>query len=76
VVAAHRRGARVAVFSSGGAIAVAVGRVLGLDDQTTLELNWVIRNCAFSELLYNRDKISLSSFNCTPHLEPELLTYR
>jgi broad specificity phosphatase PhoE len=76
VTAAHPRGARVAVFSSGGAIAVAIGHVLGLDDRTTLELNWTLRNCSVSEILYNREKMSLSSFNSVGHLEKDLLTYR
>jgi broad specificity phosphatase PhoE len=76
VTDAHPRGARVAVFSSGGAISVAIGHVLGVDDQTILELNWTMRNCAVSELLYNRDKMSLSGFNSVAHLEPDLITYR
>jgi broad specificity phosphatase PhoE len=76
VVAAHPSGSRVVVFSSGGAIAVAVGHVLGLGDPAILELNWTARNCAVSEVLYSRDRMSLSSYNCTAHLEPELLTYR
>jgi broad specificity phosphatase PhoE len=76
ITEAHPRGARVAVFSSGGAISVAIGHVLGIDDQTILELNWTMRNCAVSEILYNREKMSLSGFNNTSHLEPDLLTYR
>jgi broad specificity phosphatase PhoE len=76
IVADHPQGARIAVVSSGGAIAVVLGHVLGLEDLTILELNWTMRNCAVSEILYNREKRSLSTYNCTAHLEPDLLTYR
>jgi broad specificity phosphatase PhoE len=76
VVTAHPRGARVVVFSSGGAIAVALQRVLGVSDLTALELNWTIRNCSITEVLYSRGRMNLSSFNGVPHLEGALVTYR
>jgi broad specificity phosphatase PhoE len=76
IFAAHPKGAIVAVFTSGGAIAVALQRVLALADLTALELNWTVRNCSFSEVLYQGDRRSLSTYNCTGHLEPDLITYR
>jgi broad specificity phosphatase PhoE len=76
VTSAHPKGARVAVFSSGGAIAVAIQHVLKAPEETALELNWAIRNCAVSEVLYNRSKMSLSGFNDVGHLPTDLLTYR
>jgi len=76
VTSSHPKGARVAVFSSGGAIAVAIQHVLSAPESSALELNWAIRNCAVSEILYNRIKMSLAGFNHTDHLPNDLLTYR
>ena len=68
---------RVAVFTSGGPIGVAVQLALHAPEQSALELNWRVRNCSITELLFSRDKLSLDWFNAIPHLdEPELRTYR
>ncbi len=68
---------RIAVFTSGGPIGVAVQIALDAAEQSALELNWRVRNCSITELLFNRDKLSLDWFNSIPHLdEPELRTYR
>ena len=32
------------------------------------KLNWRIRNCSLTEFVFTRDRISLDSFNATPHL--------
>lgn len=70
------RGQRVAAFTSGGAIAAAVGTALGLDDDKVLELSWRVRNGSLSELLFTDDRLALHTFNTTPHLTDErLLTY-
>jgi len=37
---------KIAVFSSGGPVAAAMGFALKLDDEKTLELSWVVRNAA------------------------------
>jgi broad specificity phosphatase PhoE len=66
----------VAVFSSGGAIAVAIQHALSAPERTALELNWAIWNCAVSEILYNREKMSLAGFNHVDYLPNELMTYR
>jgi broad specificity phosphatase PhoE len=68
---------RVAVFTSGGPIGVAVQIAVQAAEKTALELNWRVRNCSITELLFNRDKLSLDCFNSTPHLdEPNVRTYR
>jgi broad specificity phosphatase PhoE len=68
---------RVAVFTSGGPIGVAVQIAVDAAEKSALELNWRVRNCSITELLFNRDKLSLDWFNSTPHLdEPHLRTYR
>ncbi len=67
--------ARVVAFSSGGPMACLLGGALGLSDERTLDLIWRVRNGAYSEFLLDGDRLSLTSFNATPHLAaPDLLT--
>lgn len=68
---------QVAVFSSGGPVAVAMQRALNLSPRETLQTSWMSRNCSYSEFLFSADRFTLSSFNAFPHLDgDELLTYR
>ncbi len=70
-------GRRVAVFSSGGPIAVTVQSVLQAPDRMAGELNWRIRNCSVTELTFSGERVALDCFNGVAHLtDPELLTYR
>ncbi len=72
-----RRGAHVVVVTSAGPVAVALQTALGLDEVTTLELSWLVRNTACSEFLFSGDRFSLWSFNTTPHLsDAAMITYR
>lgn len=69
----------VAVFTSGGPIALAVQYALGLPDQTAIELSWSTINAAVTRLLHKQDRLSLSYFNDFSHLErhhPDMVTYR
>lgn len=68
IVEADRPSRRVLVFTSGGPIGVAVQTVVGAKDAMALELNWRIRNSSLTEFLFTRNRISLDSFNATPHL--------
>lgn len=61
-------GRRVAVFSSGGPIGVMVQSVLGAPDHSAMELNWRVRNCSLTELVFSQTRVSLESFNTQPHL--------
>ncbi|MBL8233560.1 MAG: histidine phosphatase family protein [Bryobacterales bacterium] len=72
----HGSGARVAVFTSGGPIAVAVQTVLAAPANKIIEINWRVRNCSITEFLFTRDRISLDLFNAVSHLEPSAVTYR
>jgi broad specificity phosphatase PhoE len=77
ICATAPRSARIAAFTSGGPIAVAVKRALGLSPQKALELVWTLRNGAINEFLFTPERYSLSVFNAIPHLdEPRLWTYR
>jgi broad specificity phosphatase PhoE len=76
-LSAGGRGERVAVFTSGGPIAVAIQRALQLSPESTLQLSWMSRNSSWSEFLYDARRFTLSSFNAHAHLDdPEMLTYR
>jgi broad specificity phosphatase PhoE len=59
---------RVAVFTSGGPIGVAVQTVLQAPDPMAIEVNWRIKNCSLTEFIFTRGRISLDMFNATPHL--------
>ena len=70
------KGQKIAAFTSGGATAAAVGTVLGIDDEKVLELSWRVRNGSVTEMLFSNRRLSLNTFNTTPHLrEKRLLTY-
>ena len=68
---------QVAIFSSGGPTSVAVQRALALTPLKTVQLSWMVRNCAYSEFVYSSDRFSLGAFNAIPHIEDEAMrTYR
>jgi broad specificity phosphatase PhoE len=68
---------RVALFTSGGPIGLAVQRALELSARNALRVSWMAQNCSFSEFLYSSDRFTMSSFNAVPHLDdPSLQTYR
>ena len=60
---------RVLVVSSGGPIATAVGHVLSTPAETTIELNFHIRNSAVSELTFNPKGHRLVCYNTLNHLD-------
>lgn len=71
---------RVAVFTSGGVISVALRTALGLDDVTTFRQNWRIYNGSVHCFHQGHSDLALLGFNNIAHLEllsqKELLTYR
>jgi broad specificity phosphatase PhoE len=77
ILAVAGRGERIAIFTSGGPIAVAVQRALQLTPQTTLAISWMSRNSSWSEFLFDAKRFSLSSFNSHGHIDDRaMLTYR
>ena len=72
------RGQNVAVFSSGGAIGALIAGVLGVRDETALQLGYAVQNTGVSELRYSGSRrISLSRFNSLAHLpDPTSWSYR
>src|SRR5260370_27019341 len=76
-LSADSRGERVAIFTSGGPIAVAMQRALQLSSLITLNVSWMSLNSSWSEFIYSRERFTLSSFNCHAHIDdPAMLTYR
>jgi broad specificity phosphatase PhoE len=76
-LSAGQRGETVAVFTSGGPIAIAMQRALDLSDEAALGVSWMSQNSSWSEFLYGADRFTLSTFNSRPHLEdPAMRTYR
>jgi broad specificity phosphatase PhoE len=57
------------VVSSGGPISMAVGRVLGLQPESVIELNLHLRNSAVCELRMTPKRLNLVTFNALPHLD-------
>ncbi len=74
------QGRRVAVFTSGGPLAVAAQRALSLSDEMTMRLNWQVINCSMTRFKCTSEKIMLSSFNEHDWLrdgnDATLVTYR
>jgi broad specificity phosphatase PhoE len=70
-------GRRVAAFTSGGPIGVAVQIALDAPDRVGLEVNWRVRNCSLTEFVFSGQRLSLDSFNAIPHLDDAVLrTFR
>lgn len=63
------RGRTVALFTSGGPISGVMRLALGLSDEVALRLTWVIRNASLSSFFYDDERLTLSQFNQTGHLE-------
>ncbi|MEL7020410.1 MAG: histidine phosphatase family protein, partial [Bacteroidota bacterium] len=73
---ATERGITVALFTSGGTISAAMGHVLGMQkEELVAGLNGLVVNTSITEMLLDRARISLRSFNHVPHLEQEAVTY-
>ena len=68
-VRAHHAGQKVLMVTSGGPIATAVGHVLGLSPEATIELNMRIRNSAVTEFVFSPKRHTLLSYNTLAHLD-------
>ena len=68
-VRANHQGQSVLMISSGGPISTAVGHVLGLSPEATIELNLRIRNSAVTEFQFNPKRHTLLTYNTLPHLD-------
>ena len=59
----------VLIVSSGGPISTAVGHLLGTTPETTIELNFRIRNSSVSEFAFTPKRHMLVTYNTLPHLD-------
>ncbi len=59
----------VLVVSSGGPISTAVGHLLGTSPETTIELNYRIRNSSLTEFVFTPKRHLLLTYNGLPHLD-------
>ena len=62
-------GQKVLMVTSGGPISTAVGHVLGLSPDATIDLNMRIRNSAVTEFVFSPRRHNLLSYNTLPHLD-------
>ena len=69
LVRARHADGSVLIVSSGGPIATAIGHVLGLQAEATIDVNLHIRNSALSEFKVGPKRHTLISFNTLPHLD-------
>lgn len=80
VMAANSKGRSVVIATSGGVIAMAVQKVLGMPDEQAINLNWVVYNTSITRIPFSGSRRSLSTFNGIPHLERpgfiDKITYR
>jgi broad specificity phosphatase PhoE len=67
---------RVAIFTSGGPIGFTAHYALQAPPRSFLEINWRIRNTSLTQFIFDRERLTLDSFNCISHLDPDLRTYR
>ena len=68
--------ANIIVFTSAVPVAIWAGLALEITDTRILRLAGVLQNTAYSVLRLKADTLRLHAFNCVPHLETELRTYR
>lgn len=73
LMARHGNGSRVLVSTSGGVIALALQRVLGLPDAQVIAANWMVNNSSVTRIRYGGGRVSLSLFNGLSHLEKPAL---
>ena len=80
IIEENGTGRQIAVFTSGGVIAVMVQKALNLSMAVTMETGWQICNASISKFTYDENKFTMAGFNSIAHLrmdgEQDLITYR
>jgi broad specificity phosphatase PhoE len=66
----------IAIYTSGGAIAITLKHLLGLDDRKAFELQYHIANASITTLKVNLRGIHLFTFNDHTYFDKKLVTFR
>ena len=69
VVNAAQPDSTIAIFTSGGTLAVLMQVALNISLSETVRLPWQIYNTSVSVFVHDGDRLDLQSFNTTPHLD-------
>lgn len=69
-------GKTVAVFTSGGPVAISVQTALQAPDIKAADLNWRVHNCSVTRYTFSGERVSLDAFNDVSHLPADMHTYR
>ena len=69
-------GKTIAVFTSGGPVAISVQTILQAPEIKAAELNWRVHNCSVTRYTFSGERVSLDSFNDVSHLPVDMHTYR
>jgi broad specificity phosphatase PhoE len=79
-MAKNGRKKKILICTSGGPISAAVQMALDLSDEKALRIAWHLANTSVTTFVYRGDRLELTAFNHTSHLEllndPEMITYR
>jgi broad specificity phosphatase PhoE len=70
------RGKTIALFTSGGPVAVSVQTILQAPDIKAADLNWRVHNCSVTRYTFSGKRVTLDAFNDVSHLPPDMHTYR
>jgi broad specificity phosphatase PhoE len=69
VLSHAERGQHIAICTSAGVIGTALGQVMGLSDEASIGLSWVLLNASISSVLFDGRRRSIWQFNALPHLQ-------
>lgn len=69
-------GKTIALFTSGGPVAIGVQSILQAPDIKAAELNWRVHNCSVTRYTFSGERVSLDTFNDVAHLPSAMLSYR
>ena len=69
-------GKTIALFTSGGPVAVSVQTILQAPDIKAADLNWRVHNCSVTRYTFSGERVSLDAFNDVAHLPAGMHTYR
>ncbi len=80
VIMENGRKKKILICTSGGPISAAVQMALDLSDEKALRIAWHLANTSVTTFVYDGDRVELTAFNHTAHLEllndSEWITYR